>query len=184
MSLVSVPLIKGKNNNKYKKNKSIYLKLCDINKYPLIKFQGKIIKEVFTELFKDVYILDKVYVEVCIRNYTKGKIYLNVKYMIYNGNVKPELSSTFIGRTHKYYFRTILSNSIIINGDNAKIFLNNNNDEVSDQEISNEKMLIEFFTGEYKYYSNQIDNIEDICKFEEYIKDRESYIMIIDAYLT
>lgn len=163
--LVHVPLLKNKNPYKEKK---IFLNLKDIKSYPVVKFQGKKIKEIINELFEDIYIVCDMKADVGIFKYGNNKFKLNINYQICEKNINYRNGENKI---------RIFEHSIIVDGDNIKFM-------VKDKEYNYKEILDLLFLSEFKYFETKITDIDkNVCTFDDYKTERESYGMIIEAYI-
>jgi len=172
MSKVSISLTTKKEGSK-KQDKKISLKLADVADYAIIKFQSKKIKELFVDLFAPIHMPKTVYSDVTIIKYDKNKIKLNVEYSHFTGTGKPRLP--YDSRKAMFF-----ENSFMINEDQIK-FLSSKGTE----EKTLKAFYKDFYKAEYEYYKSKITDIEELlCDYQTYMTDRESFILLIDAYLT
>ena len=158
MGLVHVPLLKKSQSNKAKK---INVDIAKLDSYPIIKFQGKVIKDVLSSLFDGTFITDGLQADVSIYKYGKDKIKLKVNYKL-------------LEKKYKYY-NQLFEHNIVIDGDKAKFF-------VKDEDVSSDNLLKLLYSAEYSHFSRTV-NMTEICTVDDYLSDRESYQMIIEAYI-
>lgn len=172
MSKVLISLTTKKERDK-KQDKRISLRLSEVSKYAVIKFQSKKIQELFIELFGAIHIPNSVFSDVTIIKYDKNKIKLNVQYSYFHGVEKPK----FI---HDHRKQIFFENSFIINEEKIK-FLTVKGDE----EKTLKAFYKDFYKAEYDYYKGRIPDIEELmCDYSTYMSNREDFILLIDAYLT
>lgn len=172
MSKVSISLTTKRERDK-KQDKRISLKLADVADYAIIKFQSKKIQELFVEVFGAIHMPKTVHCDVTIIKYDKNKIKLNVQYSHFTGEGKPRLP--YDNRKMMFF-----ENSFMINEHQLK-FLSSKGGE----EKTLKAFYKDFYKAEYDYYKSRITDIEElICDYPTYMTDRESFILLIDAYLT
>lgn len=169
MSKIAIDISKNKERNK---EKTINLQLSKLDEYAIIKFQSKKIKELFTTLFKDVYFPNKIHSDVTIVRYDSSKFKLSVVYSFYHKKINK----------HNQPKDIFYKNTFYLNGDEVKIFTKN-------KQIENEETTKSFFKSlykaEYEYYKTyHVQDIEEtICDFETFMKHRENFILLIEAYI-
>lgn len=172
MSRTVITLSKNKENPK---EKTIHLQLSKISDYAVIKFQGKLIKNLFLDFFGDVYMPDYMYADVSILRYTDNKYKLSVYYGIYKG--KKDI----------YAYRKKLNfynNSFFIDGENVKVVSGIKSASTRDSLTVN-AFYKELFTAEYNHYASLIKDFEEsFCDYDTFVENRESYIMLVDAFVT
>lgn len=172
MSKVLISLTTKKERDK-KQDKRISLKLANVADYAIIKFQSKKIQELFVEVFGAIHIPKTVHCDVNIIKYDKNKIKLNVQYSHFSGEGKPK---TPYDNRKQFFFE----NSFMINENQLK-FLSSK----SGEEKTLKAFYKDFYKAEYDYYKERITDIEELmCDYPTYMADRESFILLIDAYLT
>jgi hypothetical protein len=172
MSKVSISLTTKRERDK-KQDKRISLRLSEVSKYAVIKFQSKKIQELFIELFGAIHIPNSVFSDVTIIKYDKNKIKLNVQYSYFHGTDKPKVM-------HDHRKQIFFENSFIINEEKIK-FLTVKGDE----EKTLKAFYKDFYKAEYDYYKSRIPDIEELmCDYSTYMGNRENFILLIDAYLT
>jgi NAD+--asparagine ADP-ribosyltransferase len=172
MSKVSISLTTKKERDR-KQDKRISLRLSDVSDYAIIKFQSKKIQELFVDLFGSIHMPKSIYSDVTIIKYDKNKIKLNVQYSYYTGRDKPRMP---------YDSRKVMffENSFMINENQVK-FISSKGGE----EKTLKAFYKDFYKAEYDYYKGRIADIEELlCDYPTYMTDRESFILLIDAYLT
>lgn len=175
MSRTVITLSKNKENTK---EKTIHLQLSKISDYAVIKFQGKLIKNLFLDFFGDVYMPDYMYADVSILRYTDNKYKLSVYYGIYKG--KKDKKDPYAYRRKLNFY----NNSFFIDGDNVKIISGVKSANTKDNLTIN-AFYKELFTAEYKHYSSLINDFEEnFCDYDTFVENRESYIMLVDAFVT
>lgn len=172
MSKVSISLTTKKERDK-KQDKRISLKLCNVSDYAIIKFQSKKIQELFVSLFGTIHMPNSIYSDVTIIKYDKNKIKLHVQYSYFKG--ADTLKKPYDHRKEQFF-----ENSFMINENQVK-FISSKGDE----EKTLKAFYKDFYKAEYDYYKSRITDIEELlCDFPTYMTDRESFILLIDAYLT
>lgn len=158
MGFVSVPILRKSPSNKAKR---INIDIAKLEDYPIIKFQGKAIKDVVSSLFAGTFITSGLQADISIYKYGKDKIKLKVNYKLLD---------------KKYsYFNNIFEHHIVIDGEKVKFFL-------KDDSVDGSSVLKALYTSEYNHFSRSVDMTE-ICTIDDYLSDRESYQMIIEAYM-